>query len=111
MDTNARGGLVGGLVGAIAGNAQPPVLNIDANGNPRGVLLTMSYDNNTNSLIVACPTPMYEDIKKLLGQMDAVAANHKQSVKFIRVPGVDPAVIQQALDAIQGRHLTNRGNT
>src|SRR5207245_1947003 len=83
----------------------------DANGNPKGVTLTVSYDNNTNSLIVACPTPMYEDIKKLVTQMDTAAADYKQSVKFIRVPGVDPAVIQQALDAIQGRQTMNRTNT
>jgi hypothetical protein len=110
-NNNARTGVIGGFAGALTGNTQAPALNIDANGNSRGVTLSMSYDNNTNSLIVACPTPMYDDIKKLVGQMDAVASANKQSVKFVRVPGVDPAVIQQALVAIQGRHLTSRNNT
>jgi hypothetical protein len=110
MNNNARGGQFGGIAGILAGNNQAPVLNIDANGNPKGFVLTMSYDNNTNSLIVACPQPMYDDIKKLVGQMDATAAEHKQSVKFIRVPGVDPALIHQALEAIQGRSSMNRAS-
>jgi hypothetical protein len=111
MDNNVRGGgLGGGFASILTGETRTPVLNIDAHGNPKGVTLNMSYDNNTNSLIVACPQAMYDDIKKLVGQMDAAAAEHKQTVKFVRLPGVDPAVVQQALEAIQGRSSMNRAN-
>ncbi len=112
MDNNPRGGGFGG--GGLAGLINGPRvqnLNLDANGNPKGVTLTMAVDDKTNSLLLACPTPMYEDIKKLVEQMEIAAGDYKQTVKFVRVPGVDPAVIQQALDAIQGKVTVNRNTT
>ena len=63
----------------------------------------MAVDDKTNSLLLACPTPMYEDIKKLVEQMEIAAGDYKQTVKLVRVPRRRSAVIQQALDAIQGR--------
>jgi type II secretory pathway component GspD/PulD (secretin) len=104
MDNNRRGGGRGGR----AGNTRVQNLNIDANGNSKGVTLTMAVDDKTNSLLVACPTPMYEDIKKLVSQMEVTAGDYKQTVKFVRVRGLDPAMIQQALDAVQGRTPVNR---
>ncbi len=98
MDNNSRRG--GGRRGR--GN-RVQTLNIDANGNSKGVTLTMSVDTMTNSLLVACPTPMYEEIKKLVSQMEVTAGTYKQTVKFVRVPGLDPALIQHALDLVQGR--------
>ena len=53
---------------------------------------------------------MYNEIKALVNRMELAAANTKQTVKIVRVAGVDPALIQQALDAIQGRsHRTTEG--
>ncbi|HWY88284.1 MAG TPA: secretin N-terminal domain-containing protein [Gemmataceae bacterium] len=106
MDNNAR--RLGQISNPFTGATRAPTLNIDANGNPKGVSLSLGVDDKTNSLIIACPTPMYEDIKKLVDQMEVAAADTKQTVKIVRVPGVDPALIQQALDAIQGRASANR---
>jgi type II secretion system protein D len=111
MDNNPRGGGFGGLAGFFAGNPRPQNLNIDANGNPKGVLLTMYPDERTNTLLVASPTPMYNDIKKLVTQMDIAGGNFKETVKVIKVKGVDPALIQQALDAIQGRTTSRMTST
>ncbi len=88
-----------------------PLTNMDANGNPKGVTLSLGVDDKTNSLILACPTSMYEDLKKLVEQMEIAAQDTKQTVKVVRVDGVDPALVQQALDAIQGRSATSRGMT
>jgi type II secretory pathway component GspD/PulD (secretin) len=84
-------------------------LNIDQNGNSKGVTLSVSTDNRTNCLIVSCPTPMYDDIKKLVKELDDNAKPSTQIVRVVPVPGVDPALVQQALDAIQGR--TSNTNT
>ena len=85
--------------------------NLDANGNPKGVSLSLGVDDKTNSLIVACPTSMYEEINKLVEQMEIAASDTKQTVRIVQVKGVDPALIQQAIDAIQGRSNTNRNST
>ena len=42
-------------------------------------------DDRTNSLVVACPTPMYEDIKKLVAQLEKAASDSTQQVQVIPV--------------------------
>ncbi len=109
MNNNLRG--LGQISSPFTGSTRAPTPNLDANGNPKGVTLSLGIDDKTNSLIVACPTPMYEDIKKLVEQMEFAAADTKQTVKIVQVKGVDPALIQQALDVLQGRSSTNRSSS
>lgn len=80
-----------------------PSLGIDANGKPKGVSLSISVDDRTNSLIVQCPANLHKDIEKLVGMLEKAASKITQTVKVVRVDGIDPKIIQQALDAIQGR--------
>ena len=108
MNNNFRG--LGQINNPFTGATRAPTTNMDQNGNPKGVTLSLGVDDKTNSLIVACPTPMFEEIKRLVDQMELAAADTKQTVKIVRVPGVDPALIQQALDAIQGRSTANRND-
>src|SRR5262249_8552002 len=85
-------------------------LNIDPTGAPKGVTLSVSVDTPTNSLVISCPTDMYKDIKKLVEMLEKAAANTKQTVQVIRVKGIDPKVLQQAIDALQGNPNTNNNN-
>ena len=101
MNNNRRG--IGQIEEPFTGNARSPATNMDSHGNAKGVALSIGTDDKTNSLIVACPTPMYQDIKSLVEQMELAASDTKQTVKIIQVKGVDPALIQQALDVLQGR--------
>ncbi len=41
--------------------------------------------------------------------MEAAAENTKQTVKVVPIMGIDPALVQRALEAIQGHTLTSRG--
>jgi type II secretory pathway component GspD/PulD (secretin) len=77
------------------------------NGQPNThgkVTLSVSVDDRTNSLIVQCSSKMYENIKKLIEGLDQPGP-HK-TVRFV-VTNVDPALIQEAVDAIQGRQTNN----
>src|SRR5262249_40648768 len=84
-------------------------LNVDSSGNPRAVDLSISVDDQTNSLIVSCNEAMFEDIKKLVDQLDAAAKNSTRTVKVISVKGIDPLLVQKAIDAIQGRSRPTSG--
>src|SRR5262249_37277676 len=66
----------------VSSTRMSPSLNIDANGNTRGVTLSVGIDDRTNSLVLACPESMYEDIRKLVEQMEKAAADSTQMVKF-----------------------------
>jgi general secretion pathway protein D len=69
------------------------------------VSLSVSVDNHTNSLIIGCPTKMKDDIVRLVNEIDQASSQSKQVVKLISVKGVDPYLVQQALEAIQGRSI------
>jgi type II secretory pathway component GspD/PulD (secretin) len=88
-----------------------PVQNVDANGNPRGVSLSVGVDDRSNSLIVSCSDAMFKDVKKLAEELDKAAANATRTVRVVSVKGIDPLLVQQAIDAIQGRRTTSPFNT
>jgi len=97
-----RGGIRGFNFGA------PPTRNLDAQGNPRGVSLSISVDDRSNRLILVCSERLYDDIKKLVDELDKAALNAMTTVELVRVKGIDPLVIQQAIDALQGRRPTQQ---
>jgi type II secretory pathway component GspD/PulD (secretin) len=80
--------------------------NLDAQGNPRAVSLSVGVDDRSNSLVVACNSLMKTDIETLAGRLDEAASNATRTVKVISVKGVDPLLVQQAVDAIQGRRTS-----
>ena len=83
-------------------------LNVDANGNPRQVALTIGVEDRTNTLIVNCSDALYEDINKLVKQLDEAAGKATKTIRVVALKGIDPTVVQQAIDAIQGRRTNFR---
>ncbi len=77
--------------------------NVDANGNPRAVDLSIGVDDRSNSLVVMCSKAMYEDVKKLADSLDDAARDSNRTIRVVKLQGVDPSLVQQAIDAIQGR--------
>ncbi len=105
MNNNSRfgGGGGGGFNPFGGGGGSNQRMNIDANGNSRGVMLSVGVEDKTNSLILACPKSMYDDIVNLTWQLDIASMDSKLIVKVVPVSGINPALVQEALDAIQGR--------
>ena len=79
------------------------VPNVDANGNPVGVTLSIGVDDPTNTLVLHCSEVMYDEIRNLVARLDKAAAESTRTVKVLSIRGVDPVLVQQAIDAIQGR--------
>ena len=77
----------------------------------RSVALSIGIDARSNSLIVSCSELMYKDIKMLIEQLEAAAKDSTRTVRVVPLKGVDPLLVQQALDAIQGRRRTFRTDT
>ena len=87
------------MFGMQQGRQQP----LDASGRPKPVQLSLSYDDRTNSIVVACPTKIYTEVSTLVKQLDDAAKDASRTVKVVSVKGIDPLLVQQAVDAIQGR--------
>jgi type II secretion system protein D len=100
----SRQGNVGGFPGFTfgQGNRQP----VDPT---RSFSLSIGVDNRTNSLVVNCREVMFENIKALVTQMDEAAGSATRTVKVVPLKGVDPNLVRQAIDAIQGRTSSTTG--
>jgi type II secretory pathway component GspD/PulD (secretin) len=77
--------------------------NVDANGNPIATALTIGMDERTNRIWVSCSDALYVDVAKVVLDLDDAAKDAPRTVRFVTIKGLDPLVVQQAIDAIQGR--------
>ncbi|MBI1918167.1 MAG: hypothetical protein HYS12_26040, partial [Planctomycetes bacterium] len=84
--------------------------NLDSNGNARQVTLTLGVDEHSNNLILSCSEAMKKDIEKVVEYMEKGAEKSTRVVKLVPLNGVDPYIVQQAIDAIQGRRSTFRSS-
>jgi len=98
------GGLPGGFPFGGAGGGQQ---------NTAKVSFSIGVDERSNSLLVYCSKSLYEDITKLVEYMEEQAVpSPNKTVQIVNVQGIDPALVQQAIDAIQGRTSSaGRGTT
>ena len=103
-----RGAVAASFVAARLGGG-PQNLNVDANGNPRAVTLSVGVDDRTNSLVLACSQAMYEDVKKLIDMLEEKAKDTTRTVEVIQLIDVDPELVQQAIEALQGRRPRTTG--
>lgn len=84
----------------------------NANNSGTKVSLSMGVDDRTNRLILNCNEPLYKDIEKLAKQLDEAAKDATRVVNFIPIKDVDPMLVQEAIDAMQGRRSNFRaGNS
>ncbi len=91
------------------GPPQGQNFNLDYKGEARGVTLSLGVDDRTNSLIVQCPESVYKDVKKLVDALEESTKKSPQTVQVVSIKGIDPVLIEQAISAIQGTPMPNRG--
>lgn len=80
----------------------------------RAVSLTLSSDDATNTLYMNCSENMFKEIKLLVEEMEAKAQNTKRYVQVLPVDGIDPAMVQAAIYALQGQPVptsSSRGSS
>jgi type II secretory pathway component GspD/PulD (secretin) len=81
--------------------------NLDVNGNAKQVALSIGVDDRTNSLVLNCSEAMCQDVKKVVERLDAAARDSTRTVRVISLKSIDPSLVQQAIDALQGRRTTS----
>src|SRR5262249_37974483 len=65
--------------------------------------LAVGVDDRTNSLVVASSELLYKDILDLTNQLDDLAKSSTRTVRVVSIRNVDPVLVQQAIDAMQGQ--------
>ncbi|MGL4421518.1 MAG: secretin N-terminal domain-containing protein, partial [Gemmataceae bacterium] len=105
-ETQARGGNRG--VATIPGFPFPiPNQNPGGGGQPTAQL-TVGTDEQTNSLIVKCNDAIFTEVEKLVKTIDDAASTKSEVVQVVRVKGVNPALLQEAIQAIMGQQPTTQ---
>ena len=119
LGTGSRGSSVGGFQGfsfggltAFGGGRGSALLRgTDANGNVRPNPLSIGVDERSNTLLVMSNETLYKQINTLVMELDKEAAGYVKTVKVVQIKGVDPNVVQQAIDMFQGtRTMSNSPN-
>ncbi len=64
--------------------------------------MTLSVDEGNNLLIVAAPEPLFQEVKRLVEQLDYVREESRQTMRVITLKRVDPQTVQKALASIAG---------
>jgi type II secretion system protein D len=105
--TIGRGGGGGGFP---FGGGQPAQRLTDSLGNPKPAQLTMGIQESTNTLIVHCSETLYKDLDKLTKQLDLAAQGSPRTIRVVSVKGIDPELLQQAINALQGNAATSQNN-
>lgn len=65
--------------------------------------LSIGVDDRSNRLIVACSEKLKTDIEELVNQLESSARDTPKTVKVMRIQGIDPMLVQRAVEAINGR--------
>lgn len=73
--------------------------------------LTIGTLEQTNSIVINCNEAVFKEVSALVKALDQDAETQTEIVKVVQVQGIDPALIQQAIDAIAGRQPTPLGTS
>ncbi len=77
-----------------------------SSGTPNAVLLTVSVDDDRNTLLVHCPATLFKDIKRFVDDIEEAAS--KQSYAVVQPKDIDPALMQQLVNVMTGNNLPKR---
>jgi general secretion pathway protein D len=86
----------------------------DANGVPRPNPLSLAVDDRANMLWVLAEDALFKDIETLANEIEKQAAGAVSTIKIVSLKGIDPTMVQDAIDAISGNRPAPRigtGNT
>ncbi len=96
--------MTGGLAGlGIPAFGDGQDLSRETNDNSRVPGLSLGVDDRSNSLVLVCSEKLKDEVKRVVDQLDQAAKTSTRTVRVIPVRGIDPLLVQQAIEAIQGR--------
>src|SRR5207253_2446509 len=70
---------------------------------PRPHPLSIGVDERSNSLIVMSNESLFKQIQTLTDELEKQAAGAVRTVKVVSIKGIDPMLVEQAIQAFQGQ--------
>ena len=107
QQSNRGGGGLGGIGfggGFPFGGAQMQSARPDQQVAP----LSVGVDDRSNSLLIGASDPLFNDVTKVIENLDKAAADSQELVRVVPTPGVDPVIVAEALEVLTGRPTTQQ---
>jgi type II secretory pathway component GspD/PulD (secretin) len=70
--------------------------------------LSVTYDSNTNRLIVNCSEGLLKEVTELCEELDNAAKDNSEVVRVVQVKGFTPTQLQTAIEILQGKTPTTQ---
>src|SRR5207249_2973067 len=90
-------------VGAASGSGDATMAATNGRAAARPAPLSIGVDDRSNRLVLACSEKMKTDIEEVVNQLESSARDTPKTVKVMRIQGIDPLLVQRAVEAINGR--------
>ncbi len=74
----------------------------------RRVPMSVGVDADTNNLYISCSVSLFGDVKALVESIDQTSKGSQQKATIISLNNVEPALVQQTIDAISGKSSAQR---
>ncbi|MGQ9576261.1 MAG: secretin N-terminal domain-containing protein [Thermoguttaceae bacterium] len=72
--------------------------------------MSIGVDVRTNSLIVAAPDSLFQEVKMLVEELDFAASDTTEAVEVVTLQRTSPQAVQQALSAMLGQSIQVAGS-
>jgi type II secretory pathway component GspD/PulD (secretin) len=66
--------------------------------------MTIGVDKRSNSIIVAAPDPLFQEIELLVKQLDIASSNSDEAVQVVSLKGANPSLVEKALSSLVGEN-------
>jgi type II secretory pathway component GspD/PulD (secretin) len=73
--------------------------------------MTIGVDERSNSLIVAAPEALFNEVKLMVEQLDVAGAKTDEAVRVVSLKRANPLLVEQALNSMVGNVTVNRQGT
>ena len=73
--------------------------------------MSIGVDERTNSVVVAAPEPLFEEVRQLVLTLDQAASEENQTVQVLSLRNSNPETVQAALSTVFGDLVQSSGTS
>ena len=73
--------------------------------------MTVGVDTRSNSIVIAAPEPLFQEVKLLVDQLDQAGAEEAETMRVVTLKSASPELVQRAITSITGGKVTTNTST
>jgi hypothetical protein len=73
--------------------------------------MTVGVDTRSNSIVIAAPEPLFQEVRLLVEQLDQAGAEEAETMRVVTLKSASPELVQRAIVSITGGKVTTNTST